>query len=53
MPRVTFLAFDGTPHELTVPAGTTLMHAATDHRVPGIDGDCGGLCAYRRPEPPS
>ena len=41
---MTFLAFDDTPHELTVPAGTTLMHAATDHRVPGIDGYCGGMC---------
>lgn len=23
----------------------TLMRAATDNRVPGIDGDCGGNCA--------
>jgi 2Fe-2S ferredoxin len=45
MPRVTFIAFDGTPHVVDVPAGTTLMRAATDHGVPGIDGDCGGNCA--------
>lgn len=45
MPRVTFITFDGTPHAVDVPAGTTLMRAATDHGVPGIDGDCGGNCA--------
>jgi ferredoxin, 2Fe-2S len=45
MPRVTFITFAGERHEVTVPAGTTLMRAATDHGVPGIDGDCGGQCA--------
>lgn len=45
MPRVTFITSAGERHELTVPAGTTLMRAATDHGVPGIDGDCGGQCA--------
>jgi 2Fe-2S ferredoxin len=28
-----------------VPAGTSAMHAATGEGVPGIDGDCGGMCA--------
>ena len=45
MTRVTFVAHDGTSREVNVPVGTTLMNAATDHRVQGIDGDCGGLCA--------
>ena len=45
MPRVTFITFAGERHEVTVPAGTTLMRAATEHGVPGIDGDCGGQCA--------
>ncbi len=45
MPKVTFIAFNGTHHEVDVPAGTTLMRAATDNDVPGIDGDCGGQCA--------
>ncbi len=45
MTRVTFIAFNGTPHEVEVPEGTTLMRAATDNNVPGIDGDCGGQCA--------
>jgi ferredoxin, 2Fe-2S len=45
MPKVTFIAFTGGAHTVEVPPGTTLMHAATDNRVPGIDGDCGGNCA--------
>jgi 2Fe-2S ferredoxin len=45
MPKVTFLAFTGGAHTVEVPVGTTLMRAATDNRVPGIDGDCGGNCA--------
>jgi ferredoxin, 2Fe-2S len=45
MPKVTFLGFAGGAHTVDVPPGTTLMRAATDNRVPGIDGDCGGNCA--------
>ncbi|HEY2677918.1 MAG TPA: 2Fe-2S iron-sulfur cluster-binding protein [Steroidobacteraceae bacterium] len=45
MPKVTFIAFNGTQRAVEVPAGTTLMRAATDNRVDGIDGDCGGNCA--------
>ena len=45
MPHVTFISFAGAHHEVDVPAGTTLMRAAVDHSVPGIDGDCGGNCA--------
>jgi ferredoxin, 2Fe-2S len=45
MPRVTFITHSGTRHDVEVSAGTTLMRAATDHGVPGIDGDCGGQCA--------
>jgi 2Fe-2S ferredoxin len=45
MPKVTFLAFKGGTHTVQVPVGTTLMRAATDNGVPGIDGDCGGNCA--------
>lgn len=40
MAKVTFIAFDGTPHPVEVEHSTTLMHAATDNGVPGIDGDC-------------
>ncbi|HXD41681.1 MAG TPA: 2Fe-2S iron-sulfur cluster-binding protein [Ramlibacter sp.] len=45
MPRVNFVSHDGSPHPVDVPVGTTLMRAATDNGVPGIDGDCGGQCA--------
>jgi ferredoxin, 2Fe-2S len=45
MPKVTFNGFGGGTHTVEVPSGTTLMRAATDNRVPGIDGDCGGNCA--------
>jgi 2Fe-2S ferredoxin len=45
MPQVTFITFHGERHTVDVPSGTTLMRAATDHGVPGIDGDCGGNCA--------
>ena len=45
MLKVTFVAFTRGAHTVEVPVGTTLMRAATDNRVPGIDGDCGGNCA--------
>jgi 2Fe-2S ferredoxin len=45
MPKITFIGFEGAVHTVEVPEGTTLMRAATDNGVPGIDGDCGGNCA--------
>ena len=45
MPTVNFIAHDGSTHTVDVPEGSTLMLAAVDHGVPGIDGDCGGQCA--------
>ena len=45
MPKVTFITHQGASHEVSVPAGTSLMLAAVDNGVPGIDGDCGGQCA--------
>jgi ferredoxin, 2Fe-2S len=45
MPKVTFIAHDGTRSEVEAPAGTSLMLAAVNHSVRGIDGDCGGQCA--------
>jgi len=45
MPRVTFIEFDGTVHAVDAQAGASLMRAAVDHGVPGIDADCGGACA--------
>jgi len=45
MPSVRFITFDGTQHEVKASEGQSLMRVATDHSVPGIDGDCGGACA--------
>jgi ferredoxin, 2Fe-2S len=45
MPKITFIAFDGGRRTVEVNPGTSLMRAATDNRVAGIDGDCGGNCA--------
>ena len=45
MPKVTFIAHDGTERTVEVAAGTSLMLAAVDNQVRGIDGDCGGVCA--------
>ena len=36
---------NGTPHEVTAALGLSLMRAAIDNNVPGIDADCGGQCA--------
>lgn len=45
MPRVVFIEHNGTVHEVDVSTGTSIMQAAVSRAVPGIEGDCGGLCA--------
>jgi 2Fe-2S ferredoxin len=45
VPRVVFVEHNGTVHEVDVADGTTVMQAAVSNMVPGIEGDCGGLCA--------
>lgn len=45
MPKVTFIAHDGLHHRVSAEAGSSLMLAAVNNGVPGIDGDCGGACA--------
>ncbi len=45
MPQVTFIEHDGTAHTVDAVIGKTLMEAAVDNGVPGIDADCGGACA--------
>ena len=45
MTKVTFIEHDGTRHEVTATPGLSLMRAAIDNKVPGIDADCGGQCA--------
>jgi hypothetical protein len=45
MPSIVFVLPGGAERRVTVPAGTSLMHAAVDHDVPGIVGECGGCRA--------
>ena len=45
MPSVTFIEHNGTAHTVEAVSGQSLMRAAVDNGVPGIDADCGGECA--------
>ena len=45
MPTIIYIEANGTEHEVDVPVGTSIMQGAVNHLVPGIEGDCGGLCA--------
>ena len=45
MYKVHFIGFDGQRRSIQVGEGNNLMRASTDNAVPGIDGNCGGLCA--------
>jgi ferredoxin, 2Fe-2S len=45
MPHVTYIAFDGASHTVEAPTGYSVMQAAVDNGIPGIDADCGGACA--------
>jgi len=45
MPKVTYIEFDGSEHQVEVPVGLSVMRGAVNNAVPGIDADCGGECA--------
>ncbi|WP_372864452.1 2Fe-2S iron-sulfur cluster-binding protein [Spongiibacter sp.] len=45
MITLTFIEHSGEQHVVTAEPGCTLMQAAVDNGVPGIDADCGGACA--------
>jgi len=45
MPKVTYIDHDGNKREIDAKAGATIMEAAVQNMVPGIDADCGGACA--------
>jgi ferredoxin, 2Fe-2S len=45
MPKVTFITATAGPIVVQADDGISLMRAAVDHNVPGIDADCGGSCA--------
>ena len=45
MAKIKFIEFDGTEHDVTGENGASVMRAAIDNLVPGIDADCGGECS--------
>ena len=45
MPKITFISFDGNKHVVDADNGTSVMNAAVDNLVSGIDADCGGECS--------
>lgn len=45
MPKITFIDSAGTSREVEAKAGVSIMEAAVQNMVPGIDADCGGACA--------
>ncbi len=45
MPKVIFIDHEGNKREIEAKPGTTVMEAAVQNLIPGIDADCGGACA--------
>ena len=45
MPKITYITSTGVEHVVDADSGISAMQAAVSHRVPGIDGDCGGVAA--------
>lgn len=45
MIRITFVLPDGTRQEVDADVGETLKDIALRHGLPGIAGECGGVCA--------
>lgn len=45
MTRVTFITHDGEQHDVDAEDGQSLMTAAIENDIAGIDADCGGSCA--------
>ena len=45
MPKITFIDAQGTSRDVETKASTSIMEAAVQNMIPGIDADCGGACA--------
>jgi 2Fe-2S ferredoxin len=45
MPKIIFIGHDGVEHVVEAELEASLMKAAVNNMVPGVDGDCGGACA--------
>lgn len=45
MPKIIYIDHAGTAREVEAKNGTSIMEAAVQNGIPGIDADCGGACA--------
>lgn len=45
MAKIVFVEHDGTEHAVEAKDGASVMLAAVNNGVPGIDADCGGACS--------
>jgi len=45
MPKVIFIALDGTERAVDASVGESVMAAAVRNGIPGIIGECGGNCS--------
>jgi 2Fe-2S ferredoxin len=45
MVEINFIDHKGERHQVQASIGMTVMEAAVQNRVPGIDAECGGACA--------
>lgn len=45
MAKITYISHDGDSRTVEAESGRNLMETAVAQGVPGIDGDCGGVCA--------
>lgn len=45
MAKITYIEDNGTEHQIEAKPGVSVMEAAVNNMVPGIDADCGGACA--------
>lgn len=45
VPHITFVDYKGERRTVEVAEGLSVMEGALRHRIPGIEGDCGGACA--------
>ncbi len=45
MAKILFIDHAGASREVEAKNGTSIMEAAVQNMIPGIDADCGGACA--------
>jgi len=45
MPKITYIATDGTRSEVEAKVGDSVMLTAVNNNVPGIVAECGGACS--------